>query len=81
MMARHATGMAKAAHVAALVRMLVESGERVLLAGWHRDVYAVWLKLLGDLRPVMFTGPVTNGSGEENPALAIRLAGIVPLNS
>lgn len=56
MMARHATGMAKAKGVAALVRMLVESGERVLLAGWHRDVYDVWNSELSDLNPVMYTG-------------------------
>lgn len=59
LLARHATGMAKAAGVASLVRMLVESGEKVLLAGWHRDVYDRWLKLLGDLGPVMFTGSET----------------------
>lgn len=56
MMARHATGMAKARGVALLVRMLVESGRKVLLGGWHRDVYDVWLRDLADLRPVMFTG-------------------------
>lgn len=56
MMARHATGMAKAKGVAGLVRMLVESGEKVLLTGWHRDVYDVWRKELSDLSPVMYTG-------------------------
>lgn len=56
MMARHATGMAKAKSVAALVRMMVEAGEPVLLAGWHRDVYDVWMKALADLKPVMYTG-------------------------
>jgi SNF2 family DNA or RNA helicase len=53
---RQATGIAKAPHVAALVRMLVEQGEPVLLYGWHREVYAIWQDLLADLRPVMFTG-------------------------
>ena len=53
---RQQTGVAKARSVAAYVRMLVESGEPVLLAGWHREVYAIWLKALPDLRPVMFTG-------------------------
>lgn len=56
MLARHATGMAKAKGVASLVRMLVEGGRKVLLGGWHRDVYSVWLKELADLNPVMFTG-------------------------
>lgn len=53
---RHATGVAKARPVAEFVKMLVEQGEKVLLAGWHRDVYEVWLKELKDLKPVMFTG-------------------------
>ncbi len=45
--------MAKAKHVAAFVRMLLESGQPVLLAGWHREVYAVWLDALKDFAPVM----------------------------
>lgn len=53
---RQATGLAKAPYVADLVRMLVESGEKVLLFGWHRAVYAVWADRLRDLRPVFFTG-------------------------
>lgn len=53
---RQATGIAKAPFVAAFVRMLVESGERVLLYGWHRAVYDLWLAQLADLRPAMFTG-------------------------
>jgi hypothetical protein len=53
---RQATGIAKAPHVAALVRMLVEQGEQVLLTGWHREVYSIWLERLVDLNPVMFTG-------------------------
>lgn len=56
MLARYETGMAKAKSVAAMVRMLVKSGEKVLLAGWHRDVYSVWLTELRDLFPVMYTG-------------------------
>lgn len=53
---RQATGIAKAPFVAELVRMLVDSGERVLLGGWHRAVYDVWLQRLQGLRVVMFTG-------------------------
>lgn len=56
MMARRITGLAKAASVAAYVRILVESGEPVILAGWHREVYAKWMELLGDLRPMLYTG-------------------------
>lgn len=53
---RQATGVAKAIHVADFVRLLVESGEKVVLYGWHRDVYALWMERLKDLDPVMYTG-------------------------
>jgi hypothetical protein len=56
MQARMMTGVAKAKGAAAYVRMLVESGESVLLLGWHRDVYDIWLKELSDLNPMMYTG-------------------------
>lgn len=66
MLARHATGMAKAKGVASLVRMLVESGRKVLLGGWHRDVYDVWLREMADLKPVMFTGSETKKQKRES---------------
>eukprot|EP00752_Nemacystus_decipiens_P015334 g13667.t1 len=53
---RHATGVAKARSVATYVRILVESGEPVVLVGWHRDVYAIWQGALEDLEPVYYTG-------------------------
>lgn len=53
---RQATGIAKAPYVATFVRMLVESGERVVLYGWHREVYRIWLEELADLNPVLYTG-------------------------
>lgn len=56
LMMRLETGVAKARSVAAYVRTLVEAGEPVLLAGWHRAVYDLWLAALADLKPVMFTG-------------------------
>ncbi|HMJ10017.1 MAG TPA: SNF2-related protein, partial [Polyangiaceae bacterium] len=43
---RQATGLAKAKYVAQFVRMLVESGERVVLYGWHHAVYEVWRREL-----------------------------------
>lgn len=52
---RQATGIAKAPFVAAFVKMLVESGEQVVLTGWHRAVYDVWKERIG--HPIsMFTG-------------------------
>ena len=56
LMVRHATGVAKAVGVAAYARILLEAQVPVMLMGWHRDVYAVWLDLLADFNPVMYTG-------------------------
>lgn len=53
---RQATGIAKAPYVAQFVRMLLESGERVVLFGWHRAVYSIWLEHLKDFGPVLYTG-------------------------
>lgn len=53
---RMATGVAKAPYVAEFVRMLVESGEKVLLFGWHREVYRIFEKKLRDLGVVFYTG-------------------------
>lgn len=53
---RQATGIAKAPYVADFVRILVENGEPVLLYGWHRAVYDIWMERLADLDPVLYTG-------------------------
>jgi len=53
---RQATGLAKAPYVADFVRILVESGESVLLYGWHHEVYGIWQAKLKDLNPAMYTG-------------------------
>lgn len=53
---RRATGVDKAPFVADFVRALLESEERVVLWGWHRDVYEIWLERLSDFNPVMYTG-------------------------
>lgn len=53
---RQATGIAKAGYVAEFVRLLLESGESVVLFGWHRAVYSIWLEKLKDFHPVMYTG-------------------------
>lgn len=61
---RQATGIAKAPFVADFVRFLVEQDdEPVILYGWHREVYNIWMeklrgdgKLIRNLNPVMFTG-------------------------
>jgi superfamily II DNA or RNA helicase len=56
---RHSTGLAKASMVAEYTRIVLEAGEPVLLLGWHRDVYDVWLKRLADFEPAMYTGSET----------------------
>jgi len=53
---RQATGIAKAPHVADFVKILIENGEKVLLYGWHRAVYEIWLDQLKEYKPVMLTG-------------------------
>lgn len=56
---RHTTGVAKARHVAAFVKILLEAGRPILLTGWHRDVYEIWNRELADHNPIMFTGSET----------------------
>lgn len=46
---RQATGIAKAPYVAAFVRMLVESGEKVLVYAWHHECYEILRDQLKDL--------------------------------
>lgn len=58
-MVRQTTGIAKAPFVADFVRILVEAGEPVVLWGWHRAVYDIWLERLADLNPAMYTGSET----------------------
>ena len=53
---RMQTGVAKAKYVAAYVDMLLNDCDRVLLAGWHRDVYDIWGAHLNHHNPVLYTG-------------------------
>jgi SNF2 family DNA or RNA helicase len=45
---RQATGIGKAPAVAAFVRELVGEGRRVILYGYHRAVYDIWLRSFSD---------------------------------
>lgn len=56
---RQATGVAKARSAAEFVRLLCQQGEKVVLAGWHREVYDIWKKELAAFKPVMITGSET----------------------
>lgn len=60
------TGVGKAKGVAAFVRILLTQGIPVLLFGWHRSVYQIWLKELADFHPVMFTGSETTAQKEKS---------------
>ncbi len=65
MLLRMVTGVSKAKYVAEYVRILLENDEPVLLLGWHRDVYDIWLKELAEFNPVMFTGTESIAHKEE----------------
>lgn len=56
MMVRQATGIGKARSVAAYARILLRSGVPLILCGWHRAVYEIWLDELAEFKPVMYTG-------------------------
>ncbi len=53
---RQTTGISKAVAVASFVEMLLRSGEPVVLFGWHRAVYEIWLSELEAYKPSMYTG-------------------------
>lgn len=61
---RQATGVAKAGYVAEFVRLLVENDEPVVLFGWHRLVYDIWLERLKEFNPVLYTGSETPSQKE-----------------
>ena len=64
---RKITGLSKARSVAMYVKMLLDAGERLVLAGWHREVYEIWLHELRDYNPVMYTG--TDSPVQKNKSL------------
>ena len=70
---RQATGIGKAPFVADFVRLLVESGEPVVLYGWHHAVYDIWRERLADLNPVFYTG--TESVTQKDAAKAEFIAG------
>lgn len=68
MLLRMETGLAKAKAVAAYVRIIAEGGRPVILFGWHRGVYDIWLRELADLNPVLYTGSETPKQKEASKA-------------
>jgi superfamily II DNA or RNA helicase len=53
---RQATGIAKAPYVAEFIRLLLASEEKVILFGWHRECYSIWLEQLAEFKPMLYTG-------------------------
>lgn len=69
---RQATGIAKAPYAAEFVRMLIESGESVLLFGWHRDVYNIWMERLAEFNPVLYTGTESPSQKEKSKEMFLN---------
>jgi SNF2 family DNA or RNA helicase len=66
MLMRQATGIAKAPYVAEFVKMLLDSEEKIVLYGWHRTCYDLWLDRLSAFHPVMFTGSESANEKEQS---------------
>lgn len=50
--------------VAEFVKMLAESGEKILVFAWHREVYGILQDRLKDFKPLLYTGSETVGQKE-----------------
>lgn len=74
---RMATGIAKAPQAAEFVRMLVETGEKVVLYGWHREVYSIWMERLANFRPALYTG--TESQNQKAESRRRFMAGETPI--
>lgn len=70
---RQATGIAKAPYVAEFVKLLLDSGEPIVLFGWHRAVYDMWREALKDYKVVMYTG--TESAKQKDEAIGAFVSG------
>lgn len=66
LLVRHATGVSKATNVARYARILLESAVPIMLIGWHRDVYDIWLRELEAFAPAMYTGSESDNQKAES---------------
>lgn len=62
---RQATGIAKAPFVAAFADMMIQSGEKVIIFGWHHAVYDIWMECLKEHNPVKYTGTESPAQKQE----------------
>jgi len=74
---RQATGIAKAHHVAAFVKMLLEAGEKVLLFAYHHAVHDIYMEELKEFKPVKITGRETGK--QKDIAVEAFMGGKTPL--
>lgn len=63
---RQATGIAKAYHVAAFVKMLLDAGEKVLLLAYHHAVHDIYMQALREYKPVKITGKETSKQKDDS---------------
>jgi len=70
--ARMMTGIAKAHGVADYVKMILENGEKVLLMGYHHEVYRIWGEELKEYKPLFFHGETSPAEKERNRLAFIR---------
>lgn len=70
---RQATGIAKAPYVAEFVKLLLDSGEPIVLFGWHRAVYSIWMEALTAFNPVLYTG--SESANQKDEAVSAFLTG------
>jgi SNF2 family DNA or RNA helicase len=63
---RQATGIAKAPYVVEFAKLLLESGEPIVLWGWHRAVYDIWMEGLAAFAPALYTGSESANQKEES---------------
>jgi len=75
MMLRLATGVAKAANVAEVVKLILNDEEKVLLVGWHRNVYEIWMRELAEFNPVMYCSNLVFGELDWSPAIHEQVIG------
>jgi SNF2 family DNA or RNA helicase len=70
---RQITGVSKAKYVANYVKIILDSGEPVLLFGWHREVYEIWEKEFAAYNPCFYTG--TESPSKKNASKADFIEG------
>lgn len=61
---RQATGIAKAPYVAELVKLILESEEKVLLGAWHRTVIDLFSDRLQEYGVVLYSGSESDSAKE-----------------